>query len=49
MTVVKMTSPAPAVKRLAGQIMHIAAGEAGPCHGVRVMCDYCRGETVGPV
>jgi DNA-binding LacI/PurR family transcriptional regulator len=36
------------VKRLAGLILKIAAGETGPCHSVRVMCDYCRGETVGP-
>ena len=48
MTVVKMTSPVLAVKRLAKLILHIAAGESGPCQGVRVMCDYCRGETVGP-
>ena len=36
------------VKRLAGLIMKIAAGETGQRHAVRVMCDYCRGETVGP-
>ena len=36
------------VKRLAGLIMDSAAGATAQRQSVRVMCSYCRGETVGP-
>ncbi len=36
------------IRRLAGLIMQCASGETGRRHSVRVMCDYCRGETIGP-
>ncbi len=36
------------VRRLAGLLLQIAAGAVVRQPRVRVMCDYCRGETVGP-